>query len=270
MIFSRFFPVLNHGSPVMRRTIRIRKKGRAFSAAAAFRGLRAQANCQLFSLLFALIACSLPGLTDGAAAQESSGLQVAATVEKALVDAIARTEKSVVAIARVRKDLPGEAIRFEFRPDAFGRRSIPTVPTQPTDRNFVPNEYGTGVVVDARGLILTAYHVLGEDSDYFVTASDRKLYRAWIKAADPRSDLAVLGIDVASAASGDLPAIAFGDATTLRKGQIVLTLGNPMRLLVTGKRAPAGESWPTWPARRRPRPRTPIPQAAGPCTISAR
>ena len=161
-------------------------------------------------------------------------------MEKAMVDAIARAEKSVVAIARVRKELPGEAIRFEFRPDAFGRRSAPAVPSQPTDRNFVPNEYGTGVVVDSRGLILTAYHVLGEDSEYYVTTSDRKLYRAWVKAADPRSDLAVLGIDVASAASVDLPAIAFGDATTLRKGQIVLALGNPHAIARDGQ---ASASW---------------------------
>ena len=47
---------------------------------------------------------------------------------------------------------------------------------------------GTGVIVSRRGLILTAYHVLGEDSDYFVTTSDRKVYRASVKAADPRSD----------------------------------------------------------------------------------
>ncbi len=49
----------------------------------------------------------------------------AAQLETALVEAIARAEKSVVAIARVRREQPGETFRLEFRPDAFGRRPLP-------------------------------------------------------------------------------------------------------------------------------------------------
>jgi len=54
--------------------------------------------------------------------------------------------------------------------------------------------FGTGVVVDRSGLILTNYHLLDADSDHFVTTIDRKVFRTEIKAADPRSDLAVLQI----------------------------------------------------------------------------
>ncbi len=81
---------------------------------------------------------------------------------------------------------------MEFRPDPFGRRPTPLSPPQPTDPDFIPNEYGAGVVVDRAGLILTAYQVLGEESDYYVTTADRKIYKATVKGADPRSDLAVL------------------------------------------------------------------------------
>ena len=106
----------------------------------------------------------------------------------------------------------------------------------PTDPNFVPNEYGTGVVVDRRGLILTACHVLGKENDnYYVTTSDRRVYRAWIKAADPRSDLAVLSIDGADVASANMVPIRMGDAATLAKGQIVVTLGNPYAIARDGQ-----------------------------------
>ena len=62
----------------------------------------------------------------------------------------------------------------------------------PSDPNFIPDGYGTGVVVGREGLILTYYHVLGLKSRHFVTTCERKTYPARIKAADPRSDLAVL------------------------------------------------------------------------------
>ncbi len=165
-----------------------------------------------------------------AAAQEPSGLQAAAAIEQTLVDVIARNEKSVVAIARVRKEEPAEAFNIELRPDAFGRRFAPLDRPRPTDPDFIPNQYATGVIIDRGGLILTTYHALGENSEYYVTTSDRKVYRAKVRAADPRSDLAVLAIE----ATG-LRAIEFGDASQLQKGRIVIALGNPHAIARDGQ-----------------------------------
>ncbi len=181
--------------------------------------------------LRSIMVLALLGLaTNEVYAQANSGLEAAMAMEKVLVDAIARSEKSVVAIARVRKQRPDEAFNPEFRPNPFGRRVVASADPQPTDPNFVPNEFGTGVVVDRRGLILTAYHVLGEDSEYYVTTHDRKVYRARVKGADPRSDLAVLAIDAI-----DLEPIVFGDAARLKKGQFVIALGNPYAIARDGQ-----------------------------------
>jgi serine protease Do len=176
-----------------------------------------------------VLAAIAGGWTASATAQESGG-EAAGTLEKSLVQAIEASEKSVVAIARVHKEQPGEALHYEFRPNAFGVRVPAVPPPQPTDPNFVPNEYGAGVVVDRRGLVLTAYHVLADDSDYYITTASRKVYRAWVKAADPRSDLAVLAVD-----ANDLAPITLGDGSAVRKGQIVVTLGNPYAIARDGQ-----------------------------------
>lgn len=154
-----------------------------------------------------------------AVGQQVTAVQAVAAIEEALVGAIARAERSVVAIARVRRidDQP-----LDFSVNRFGRLQIPEQPS-PGSPEFIPNEYATGVVVGAEGLILTAHHVLQPDCDYWITTPDRKIYKVTlVVGADPRSDLAVLQID----ATGLVP-ITFGDASALRKGQFVIALGNP-------------------------------------------
>ncbi len=182
----------------------------------------------LFFLLLALAAFAAPAAAQQA---EPSGLALAAAIEQVLVDAIARTEKSVVAIASITDEqamaVPGlRPDSFRFRGDAQSKH--------PTDPDFIPTEYGTGVVIDRRGLILTQYHVL-RGLEHWVTTSDRRTYRAKIVGADPRSDLAVLQIN-----ANDLSPITFGDAGTLRKGQIVIALGNPYGIARDGQ---ASASW---------------------------
>jgi serine protease Do len=177
-----------------------------------------------------IIAILCGGIASPLRAQEPpSGIEAVAAIEKTLVDAIARNERSVVAVARVRRERPGETFPFETRPDPFGRRPTPLAPPQPTDPDFIPNEYGTGVIV-APGLILTAGSLLGDESDYYVTAADHKVYKATVKAADPRSDLAVLAIDAVN-----LPPITFGNGDDVKRGQIVISLGNPYAIARDGQ-----------------------------------
>jgi serine protease Do len=174
-----------------------------------------------------LLLCPPGGFVD---AQEPSALEVATAIEEVVVEAIARAERSVVAIARVEKTPPNESLSLELRPDPFGGRGIPFASPRPTDPDFIPTEYATGVVIDRQGLILTAYHVLGEDSDYYVTTPDRRVFLATVRGADPRSDLAVLAVQAT-----DLEPITFGDAATLNKGQFVVALGNPYAIARDGQ-----------------------------------
>jgi serine protease Do len=94
------------------------------------------------------------------------------------------------------------------------------------------------VVIDRDGFILTQYHVVGPKSEHYVTTSDGKVYRARIHGADPRSDLAVLRI--ISDSTPNLTPIRFGDGSKLKRGQIVVALGNPYAIARDGQ---ASASW---------------------------
>lgn len=172
--------------------------------------------------------------TTVAAAEETGavaeGVAFVAAVESAIVNAVAKAEKSVVAIARVRTSRPGQVFNLEPRIDLFGKTVAPGVPFQVGEQDFVPTDYAAGVIVDSQGLILTVAQVLQEDSEYYVTLSDHRVFRATVRAADPRSDLAVLAVP-----AQDLVPIVLGDASTLRKGQIVIALGNPYAIARDGQ-----------------------------------
>ena len=176
-------------------------------------------SCRWLLLSWALFATLL--VERPLAAQEVNGLAAAAAIEEAMINAIAKAEKSVVAIARIRGD----------------QQALGTI--DPRSPDFVPNEFATGVVVDRRGLILTNYHVLRDESTYIVTTHDGRNYNARVRAADARSDLAILELDIRGEGVSFTP-IEYGDAKSLRKGQIVIALGNPYAIARDGQ---ASASW---------------------------
>jgi serine protease Do len=171
-----------------------------------------------------------PAIGQGIGGRPITGLEAAVAMEEVLVQAIASAERSVVAIARVKRDDNGP---MDTRSDPFNRLRPMQMP-RPGDPDFIPNEYATGVVV-APGLILTANHVLRKNCDYWVTTAGHKPYKAAVHGADPRSDLAVLRVNEA-----ELTPIKFGDASRLKKGQIVIALGNPYAIASDGE---ASASW---------------------------
>lgn len=182
----------------------------------------------LAAALLLLTKCAV-AQTEGPAA-DAAGPAVLAAVEQSLADAIAKCEPSVVSIARVRRENPDRPFAPDGGDDVFGRAFGAANAPEPEDPNFIPNEFGTGVVIDADGLIVTCYHVVRPDCDHWVTTRDRKVYPAKIVGADPRSDLAVLRID-----AKELTPITLGDGAAVRKGQIVLALGNPYAIARDGQ-----------------------------------
>jgi S1-C subfamily serine protease len=88
----------------------------------------------------------------------------------------------------------------------------------------VPESFGSGVVIDEAGLVLTNAHVVRNATKVFVRLPGSAGSWADIHAADPRSDLAVLRL---LDPPPGLKAIKPGDGDAVKKGQFVVSLANP-------------------------------------------
>jgi S1-C subfamily serine protease len=181
----------------------------------------------------------LVGLAQQPRTATSDGPNALAQLEKTLVDVIAHAEPSIVAIARtppeqrVAADRRSGDLFIELRENTAGAS--------------VPLTVGAGVLIDRTGLVLTHYLAVHEGDQHIITTIDRTTYPATIRAADPRSGLAILAIDPKASplkragvspkniAPDSFPTIKFGDAATLHKGQFVIAIGNPYAIQTDGQ-----------------------------------
>ena len=91
-------------------------------------------------------------------------------------------------------------------------------------REQVQRALGSGVIVDAAGLIMTNNHVIDGASEVKVALSDKREFEAEVLLKDARTDLAVLRI---KDGREKFTAIELGNSDELQVGDVVLALGNP-------------------------------------------
>lgn len=89
----------------------------------------------------------------------------------------------------------------------------------------VPRGVGSGFFISSDGYILTNNHVVKDSNGIFVTLTNGKEYKAKIIGTDPRTDIALIKIDI----HGVTP-LVIGDSDKLKKGQWVLAIGSPFGL----------------------------------------
>ena len=102
----------------------------------------------------------------------------------------------------------------------FGDQSGRQMP----NRQFnAPRQHGlgSGVVVTKDGYILTNNHVVDNAEEVKVTLQDGREFTAKVVGRDPKSDIAVVKIDVK-----DLPVVSMADSDKVQVGDIVLAIGN--------------------------------------------
>ncbi len=98
------------------------------------------------------------------------------------------------------------------------------------------NTTGSGVVISARGEILTAAHVVESCSTIMVQLSSKEEATAELVARDPKNDLALLRVKTPPAAVA-----AFREGTPIRAGDTVVALGYPLpSLLAAGANLTVG------------------------------
>ena len=84
---------------------------------------------------------------------------------------------------------------------------------------------GSGSIIDARGYVLTNYHVVEGAYKLFINLADGSQYEASVIGSDPQNDLAIMKFS--PPANQTLRPIPLGSSANLKVGQKVLAIGNP-------------------------------------------
>jgi len=138
---------------------------------------------------------------DGEETTVSSPLDAAG--DAALLDAYSD------AVARVAEEVGPAVVRVETRQA-----------TPRGDRGGL----GSGVILSSDGLIITNSHVVGGAKTIRLADSEGRTTDAQLLGDDPDTDLALIRANAAR----DLPAARLGDSKALRRGQLVVAIGNPL------------------------------------------
>jgi S1-C subfamily serine protease len=95
-------------------------------------------------------------------------------------------------------------------------------------RDRVSRVLGSGFIIDKDGLILTNSHVVYGLQSLTVTLDDGSIVPGKLVGADPIFDVAA--IQIPKPKSGTLPVARLGDSDSVRPGEEVVAIGNPLGL----------------------------------------
>jgi serine protease Do len=85
---------------------------------------------------------------------------------------------------------------------------------------------GSGLVIDASGLILTNNHVIKDADEITVRFSNKREAKGKVVGTDAKTDLAVIRVT----AKEELSVVRLGNSDTLRVGEWAIAIGNPFGL----------------------------------------
>jgi serine protease Do len=147
-------------------------------------------------------------------------------VVKNVLPAVVSIEgKSAVKVRSARKRPQGdEQLPEEFRRffgDFGGQLPFDS------DGNSTPHlGFGSGFLVDPKGVVLTNNHVVDGAAEVVVTLQDGRKFMSKEIKTDPKTDLAIVRLEAKDA----LPYLELGDSNAMEIGDRVLAVGAPFRL----------------------------------------
>lgn len=178
----------------------------------------------LFSIIF-FTGCATDFFSGGSAPVAQEETESKAPPAPVIIDGIRTSyadlvEKATPAVVKITSTLkntnPRKSSSSPF--DEFFKQ----LPQRP--QNQQPRQgFGSGVLVSEDGTILTNHHVVKNANKIIIKTNDNKSYEAKVVGTDPPSDLAVLKIE-----GEKFPFLKLGDSDSVRVGDIVLAIGNPL------------------------------------------
>jgi serine protease Do len=153
-------------------------------------------------------------------------LSAAENLSNVFADVAAEVNPSVVTVF-TETDVKAEGMPFSGSPfgeffggDDFFKKFF----QQPApEQNYKRMGLGSGVIVDADGILLTNNHVVDDADNIKVRLMDGREFEGTVKGKDPQTDLAVVMID-----TKNLTPIKLGNSDKVRVGEMVLAVGSPL------------------------------------------
>lgn len=137
------------------------------------------------------------------------------------LDFTTAAEKVMPAVVHIRSTQSGRRGETQYI-DPFREFFGPRGPQGPTQG------FGSGVIINADGYIVTNNHVVQDADVVEVTLYDNRNYKAEVIGIDPDTDIAVIKIN-----QKGLPFLSFVDSDKAKIGEWVLAVGNPFNLTST-------------------------------------
>jgi serine peptidase DegS len=110
--------------------------------------------------------------------------------------------------------------------NVYTKRLVEYSPSADERTRFrVETSFGSAVVIDPAGFLVTNYHVVAEAAEIRVQLSDGRVANPELVGVDAETDLALLKVDLTG-----ITAIKIGSSGQLRIGDVVLAIGNPYGL----------------------------------------
>ncbi len=163
------------------------------------------------------------------AADRDAGIQHLRNMSDAFVSIVERTSPAVVFV-QVEAEVKGASFEMPFDfpgGDLFERFFGPQFREPGNRQPNMPRQFrrgaGSGFIISPDGYILTNNHVVEGASHISVEMPDGREFKGEVVGTDPPTDVAIVKVD-----GKDLPYLALGDSDSLRVGEIVLAIGNPM------------------------------------------
>ena len=168
-------------------------------------------------------ALALPSLARAAAPPEHiDPMSISRSRRTAIVTAAQRVSPAVVSVSVVTtRIVRADPYGLPFHDEFFDRFFPPSL-----YRERVPG-LGSGVIVDADGIVLTNSHVIRDAEEVKVNLPDGRHFDARLLGDSPVYDLAVLKIP-----PDHLPVAPLGDSDSLVVGEWAIAIGNPFGFLL--------------------------------------